>query len=357
MRGEVQKQSSMLCLVSPESKVPHDHPLRGIKKLADEALKQLSPVFDQMYAAGGRKSIPPERLLKALLLQALYSISSETQLCEQIEYNMLFRWFLDMDMVEDVFDRSTFTKNRERMLEHDVATHFFSAVREQARDAGLMSSEHFSVDGSLLQAWGSVKSFRPKDDDDQDNNGWGDFKGQQRKNETHESKTDPDAKLWRKGKGKEAKLSYGANALMENRNGLIVDFRIDKLTGTLETDVALEMIAEHVDVGATVGADKGFDNETFVNGSRDLGVTPHVAQNISSTRRKSCIDGRTTRHAGYQRSQVKRRLIEQLFGWFKAFGGGPRSRFRGVERTRLGGLLVVAAYNLLRMARLMPETA
>lgn len=357
MRGEVQKQSSMLCLVSPESKVPHDHPLRGIKKLADAALEQISPVFDQMYAVGGRKSIPPERLLKALLLQALYSISSETQLCEQIEYNMLFRWFLDMDMVEDVFDRSTFTKNRKRMLEHEAAAHFFAAVRDQAEQAGLTSSEHFSVDGSLLQAWGSVKSFRPKDDDDndQDNNGWGDFKGQTRTNDTHESKTDPDAKLWRKGKGKEAKLSYGANALMENRNGLIIDFRIDKLTGTLETDVALEMIAEHVDVGATVGADRGYDNETFVNGTRDLGVTPHVAQH--TTRRRSSIDGRTTRHAGYRVSQIKRRLIEQLFGWFKIFGGGPRSRFRGVERTRLAGFVVVAAYNLLRMARLMPETA
>jgi transposase len=353
MRGEAPKQSSMLCLVSPESMVPHDHPIRPIKKLADEALAQLSSVFDQMYAQGGRKSIPPERLLKALLLQALFSVRSETQLCEQIRYNMLFRWFLDMDMTEDVFDRSTFTKNRVRMLEHEVTAQFFIAVVGQAREASLMSSDHFSVDGSLIQAWGSLKSFRPKDDDSQDNNGWGDFKGKKRKNDTHESKTDPDAKLWRKGKGKEAKLCYGANALMENRNGLVVDFRIDKLTGTLEVDAAIEMLAEHVDVGATAGGDKGYDNERFVNGVRDLGITPHVAQNITA-QRGSFIDGRTTRHEGYRVSQVKRRLIEQIFGWFKTVGAG-RSRFRGVERTRLAGYITIAAYNLLRMARLIPE--
>jgi transposase len=336
--------------------VPHDHPIRGIKKLADEALAQLSPVFDQMYAQGGRKSIPPERLLKALLLQALFSVRSETQLCEQLRYNMLFRWFLDMDMVDDVFDRSTFTKNRERMLKHEVTAQFFVAVVAQAREASLMSSEHFSVDGTLIQAWGSLKSFRPKDDDDQDNNGWGDFQGKQRKNDTHESKTDPGAKLWRKGKGKESKLCYGANALMENRNGLVVDFRIDELSGTLERDAAVEMIAEHVDVQATVGADKGYDSADFVERVRDLGVTPHVAQNIDG-RRGSNIDGRTTRHTGYQVSQIVRRRIEQIFGWMKTVGGVARSRFRGVERTRLAGYIVAVAYNLLRMSRLLAKPA
>lgn len=353
MRGEAPKQSSMLCLVSPESMVPHDHPLRPIKKLADEALAELSPVFDEMYARGGRKSIPPERLLKALLLQALFSVRSETQLCEQLRYNMMFRWFLDMDMIEDVFDRSSFTKNRERMLEHEVTARFFVAVVNQARAANLMSSEHFSVDGSLIQAWGSLKSFRPKDDDDQDNNGWGDFKGKKRKNDTHESKTDPDAKLWRKGRGKEAKLCYGANALMENRNGLVVDFRLDVVHGSLEEDVALDMLAKHVDVGATVGGDKNYDCDRFVSGARDLGITPHVAQNITP-HRGSNIDGRTTRHAGYHISQVKRRLIEQIFGWYKSVAGG-RSRFRGVDRTRLASYVTIAAYNLLRMARLLPE--
>jgi transposase len=354
MRGEGPKQSSMLCLVSPETLVPHDHPLRAIKKLADAALAELSPVFDQMYAEGGRKSIPPERLLKGLLLQALFSIRSETQLCEQLHYNMLFRWFLDMDMTEQVFDRSTFTKNRERMLAHEVTARFFVAVVGQARNAGLMSSEHFSVDGTLIQAWGSLKSFRPKEDDDQDNNGWGGFKGQARKNDTHESKTDPDAKLWRKGKGKEAKLCYGANALMENRNGLIVDFRIDEITGTLERDAALDMIAENVQGRCTVGGDKGYDTVEFVEDLRALNATPHIARNIGP-RRSSSIDGRTTRHAGYEMSQVKRKLIEQIFGWTKTVGGMARSRFRGLERTRLAGSIVAAAYNLLRMSRLIPD--
>jgi transposase len=356
MRGEAPKQSSMLCLVSPESMVPHDHPLRAIKKLADEALAQLSSLFDEMYAEGGRKSIPPERLLKALLLQALFSIRSETQLCEQLRYNMLYRWFLDMDMVEGVFDRSTFTKNRERMLNHEVTAAFFVAVVEQARGAGLMSSEHFSVDGTLIEAWGSLKSFRPKDDDSQDNNGWGDFKGEKRKNDTHESKTDPDAKLFRKGKGKEAKLCYGANALMENRNGLLVDFRINEISGTLERDAALDMIAESVTGPCTVGADKGYDTDDFVTHARELDATPHVAQNVNA-RRSSNIDGRTTRHTGYEISQVIRKRIEQIFGWMKTAGGMKRSRFRGLARTQLAGYVVGAAYNLLRMSRLMPQPA
>jgi transposase len=357
MRGEAPKQSSMLCVISPESMVPHDHPLRAVKKLADAALVKLSPVFDEMYAQSGRKSIPPERLLKALLLQALFSVRSETQLCEQLRYNMLFRWFLDMDMTEEVFVRSSFTKNRERMLDHEVTAQFFIIVVEQARSAGLMSSEHFSVDGTLIQAWGSLKSFRPKGDDDQDdNNGWGGFKGETRKNDTHESKTDPDAKLWRKGKGKEAKLCYGANALMENRNGLIVDFRIDEITGTLERDAALDMIAENVTGQCTVGGDKGYDSADFVEDLRELDATPHIAQNISS-HRGSNIDGRTTRHAGYAISQVKRKLIEQIFGWMKTVGGMGRSRFRGLERTRLTGSIVAAAYNLLRMSRLIQDPA
>lgn len=354
MRGEAPKQSSMLCLVSPESMVPHDHPLRPIKKMADQALTELSPLFDEMYASTGRKSIPPERLLKALLLQALFSVRSETQLCEQLRYNMLFRWFLDMDMTEEVFDRSSFTSNRARLLEHEVTAHFFVAVVDQARTAGLMSSEHFSVDGTLIEAWGSHKSFRPKDedDDDQDNNRWSNFKGKRRKNDTHESKTDPDAKLWRKSKGKEAKLSYGANALMENRNGLLVDFRIDTLTGSLERDASIDMIIDNVSGRCTVGADKGYDDPRWVEGLRGLGATPHVAQNLTAPQ-GSYIDKRTTRHPGYVDSQVIRRRIEQIFGWMKTVGGLRRSRFQGVERTRLFGYIVAAAYNLTRISRLL----
>ena len=357
MRGKAPKQSSMLCLVSPESMVPQDHPLRPIKKMADQALAELSPVFDEMYASTGRKSVAPERLLKSLLLQALFSVRSETQLCEQLQYNMLYRWFLDMDMTEKVFDRSSFTSNRERLLAHEVTAQFFDAVVDQAREAKLMSSEHFSVDGSLIEAWGSHKSFRPKDeeDDDNDNNGWGGYKGKKRTNDTHESKTDPDAKMWRKGKGKESKLCYGANLLMENRNGLLVDFRLDKMSGTLECDTAIEMIAENVNGRCTVGLDKGYDSYDCVMTLRELGATAHVAQNITK-HRGSNIDGRTTRHVGYRISQVIRRRVEQIFGWMKTTGGFRRSRFRGVERTRMAGYMVAAAYNLTRMSRLLMET-
>jgi len=352
MRGEAPKQSSMLCLVSPESMVPHEHPLRPIKKMADRALEELSPLFDEMYASTGRKSIPPERLLKALLLQALFSIRSETQVCEQLRYNMLYRWFLDMDMTEAPFDRSSFTSNRERMLTHEATAHFFIAVVAQAREAGLMSSEHFSVDGTLIEAWGSLKSFRPKDEDDSDNNGWSDFKGEKRKNDTHESKTDPDSKLWRKGKGKEAKLCYGADALMENRNGLLADFEINPISGTLEREMAIEFIARNAEGPCTLGGDKNYDTLECVAGLRALGATPHVTQNITK-KRDSNIDGRTTRHVGYQISQVIRRRIEQIFGWMKTVGGLRRSRYRGVERTRWIGYIVAAAYNLTRMSRLM----
>jgi transposase len=355
MRGETPKQTSMLCLISAESRVPADHPLRPIKALADAALEQLSPLFDEIYAVSGRRSVPPERLLKALLLQSLFSIRSERQLCEQLHYNLLYRWFLDMDMTEEVFDPTTFTKNRDRLCHHEVTARFFQIVVGQAREAELMSSDHFSVDGTMIEAWGSLKNFRPKDEDkrdDDDSNGWGDFRGQKRSNETHEAKTDPDAKLWRKGKGKEAKLVYGGNALMENRNGLLVDLRIDRMSGTLEIDAALEMLDENVAGRSTVGADKAYDTRRFVEESRRRGATPHVAQNITA-HRGSTIDGRTTRHAGYEVSLIVRRRIEQIFGWMKDFGGLGRSRFRGLERTRLAAYMVAAAYNLLRMSRLM----
>lgn len=348
----------MLCLMSVEDRVPQDHPLRPIKKMADEALRELSPVFDEIYGSSGRYSVPPEYLLKALLLQALYSIRSERALCEQLQYNLLYRWFLDMDMLEEAFVPTTFTKNRDRLLKHHVAERFFDAVVSQAKGAGLMSSDHFSVDGTMIEAWASMKSFRPKDDDDDDNNGWSDFRGKKRSNETHESKTDPEAKLWRKGKGREAKLCFAGNALMENRNGLVLDFHIDQMSGTIEREAALEMLAIHVgdNPKATAGADKGYDTKEFVAKLRELGITPHVAQNITSNR-GSAIDGRTTRHWGYAASQKIRKRIEEIFGWMKTVGCFRRTRFRGVARTQMAAYILVAAYNLTRMAKLMPAAA
>jgi len=344
----------MLCLISPESRVPREHPLRDIKKLADAALRELSPIFDAMYAEIGRPSVPPERLLKSMLLIALYSIRSERQYCEQLEYNLLYRWFLDMDMIEEAFDASTFSRNRERLMEHEVAAMFFATVREQASDR--MSREHFSVDGTLLQAWASLKSFRPKDSDDDDNNGWGGFRGQQRKNDTHESKTDPEAKLARKGHGQEAKLCFAGHALMDNRNGLLVDLQVSEANGSAERETALSMLQEHAREGATIGADRGFDTRDFVRQCREAGVTPHVAQ-FENARRSSAIDGRTTRHAGYSMSQRIRKRIEQVFGWIKTIGGMRRTRYRGRRRTQLAAYFVGAAYNLLRIAKLRRLTA
>lgn len=339
----------MLCLLSPEDRVPQDHPLRQIRRLADDALSVLSDDFDTLYAEDGRASVPPERLLKASLLIALYSIRSERQFCEQLEYNLLFRWFLGMDMLETAFDPTTFSKNRERLMNADVAALFFIAIREQASD--LMSREHFSVDGTLLQAWASMKSFRPKDEDDGDNNGWADFRGTRRSNDTHESKTDPEARLARKGGGREAKLCYAGHALVENRHGLLVDLHVSEANGRAERDTALELCADHVRPGATLGADKGYDTKEFVDGCRQLGVTPHVAQN-EHARRRSAIDARTTRHEGYRISQTIRMRIEQVFGWLKSIGGLRRTRYRGRPKVQFAAYLAAAAYNLLRIARL-----
>jgi len=339
----------MLCLVSPESRVPPQHPLRAIKVLADTALRQMSPQFDVMYASTGRPSVPPERLLKGLLLIALYSVRSERQFCEQLDYNLLFRWFLDMDMLEESFDASTFSRNRERLMEHEIAAQFFVTVREQATH--LMSHEHFSVDGTLLQAWASMKSFHPKDDDGGDNNGWADFRGTKRSNDTHESTTDPESRLMRKGKGREARLCFMGHALMENRNGLLVDVRVSEANGRAEREVALDMLDEHARGRATVGADRGYDTRDFVARCRNKGVTPHVARNESG-RRRSAIDGRTSRHDGYRISQTTRMQVEQVFGWMKTIGGLGRSRYRGKRRTQLAAYLAAAAYNLLRITRL-----
>ena len=356
MRGRETKQSSMLCLMSPEERVPADHPLRRIKKTTDTVLERLSPVFDDMYAATGRSSVPPERLLKSMLLMALYSVRSERMFCEQLNYNLLFRWFLDMDMVEEAFDATTFTHNRERLLKHDVAGEFFGAVVREAKRKDLMSTDHFSVDGTLIEAWASMKSFRPKDekddDDKPDGNGWQDFSGKPRSNETHECKTDPEAKLMRKGKGKPAVLCFSGHAMMENRNGLLVDFRIADASPREEVNVALAMLDERSPRSrlVTVAADRAYDVKRFVEESRVLGATPHVVQ---LRKRRSNVDERTTRHPGYAISLRCRMRIEEIFGWMKTAGNFRRSRWRGIAKTQLAASMVAAAYNLLRMSKLL----
>jgi transposase len=352
----------MLSLVQPEQRVPADHPLRGIKKLADAALVDLEAPFSAMYSSTGRPSIPPERLLKATLLMALYTVRSERMFCEQLDYNLLFRWFLDMSMDEPGFDATSFTKNRERLLAHDIAGHFFRAVVEQARKAKLMSRDHFTVDGTLIEAWASLKSFKKKDGSsdreppDDKGNPTVNFHGEERSNETHESTTDPEAKLARKGSGKEAKLAFSQHVLMENRNGLIVDLRVVGATGTAERETALNMLGDENDCERpiTVAADKGYDTREFVGVCRRLNVTPHVAQHTGGGRR-SGIDDRTTRHAGYKFSQRIRKRVEEIFGWCKTVGNFRKTRYKGLARNNLAALFVGAAYNLLRMSRLTAE--
>lgn len=346
----------MLSLNTPEALVPKQHPARRIKALADEALRELSPTFDRMYAATGRNSVPPETLLKSMLLMALFSVRSERQFCEQLGYNLLFRWFLDMNLEDEPFNHSTFTKNRDRLLEHEVAHLFLQAIVVQARKRRLMSSEHFSVDGTLIEAWASMKSFRPKDESDDergDGNGWADFRGETRSNDTHESKTDPEAKLARKGKGRESKLSYCVNALMENRSGLVVSMRTLQATGRAEREAAVTMLDRDLagDRRITLGADKGYDTREFVEECRVRNVTPHVAQNESAHRR-SAIDRRTTAHPGYAASSVVRRRIESIFGWLKTIAGMRKTRYRGLKRTSFWAEMGAATYNLMRMAKL-----
>src|SRR5262245_16420779 len=361
MRGQNSVQPSLLCLVSPEQRIPKQHPLRQVKHWADAALRELLSQLDAMYSETGRPSIPPERLLKASLLMALYTVRSERMFCEQLEYNLLFRWFLDMDQLEPGWDHSSFSKNRQRLIEHEIASAFFAEIVTLAKQAGLMSSEHFSVDGTLSEAWASLKSFRRKDDDDDppadgsDSNRWVNFHGEKRSNETHQSKTDPEAKLIRKGPGKPAKLSFSAHALMDNRNGLLSDLRIAEANGYAERQVALEMLEATLDGSpATLGADKGYDTRDFVRDCRSRGVTLHVAQNQSG--RRSAIDRRTTRHPGYRISQTIRMRIEEIWGWAKTVGNFARTRLRGIQRTQHAAYLVGTAYNLLRMARLSPLT-
>jgi transposase len=352
MRGRSSSQMSVVCLFSLEDAIPDTHPIRRIKRLADEALGSLEPVFSKMYAETGRPSVPPERLLLASVLMALYSVRSERMFCERLRYDLLFRWFLDMGLDEAPFDATCFGKNRARLIERDVAKEFFAAVVELARAEDLVSSEHFSVDGTLIEAWASLKSFRPKGEQAaKDNNGWADFRGERRSNQTHASTTDPEARLWRKGKGREAKLCFMGHSLMENRNGLLVDMCVTVATGHAEREAALEMVDAQELRDGTLGADRGYDTADFVDSCRSRGITPHVAQNTSN--RRSAIDGRTTRWPGYAISSVKRRLVEQGFGWIKSVGGLKRSRLRGVAKTQLLAHVSGAAYNLLRIARLV----
>jgi len=354
MRGEDQKQQAMFSYVSPEARVPKDHPLRPIRIMVDNVLVNLAPLFREMYSHTGRPSIPPEQLLRASLLQVLYTIRSERMLVEQLDYNLLFRWFVGLSMDDKVWNHSTFSKNRERLMRFEVATAFFQATKAIAERAGLMSKEHFTVDGTLIEAWASIKSFRPKDDQDPPapggRNAEVDFKGQKRTNDTHQSTTDPDARLLRKSKGKEAKLCFMGHALMENRNGLVVDSRLTEANGTAEWDAALEMIDNLPTTGrVTVGGDKGYDVPCFVDGLRERFATPHVAQKDKGT----AIDGRTTRHAGYQVSLRIRKRVEEIFGWLKTIGCLRKTRHRGLDLVGWMFEFSLSAYNLIRMRNLI----
>jgi transposase len=357
MRGADQRNDTLFSYVRPDSRVPTNHPLRAIRRITDIALASLSDRFDAMYSEIGRPSIPPEKLLRALLLQAFYSIRSERQLMEQMDYNLLFRWFVGLSVDEPVWVPTVFSKNRERMLEGDIAAAFMDAVLNQDEVKGLLSTEHFSVDGTLIQAWASMKSFRRKDGNDEPpgpgRNGTRDFHEETRSNETHASTTDPDARLARKGAGKEAKLSFTGHLLMENRNGLVVDTRLTPATGTAEREAAIAMLNE-VPGGhrITVGADKAYDTADFVAEMRAMKVTPHVARNINA-HRGSNIDARTTRHAGYEISQVIRKRIEEANGWIKVVGGMARTLHRGVDRVGWMFQLRAAAYDLVRLPKLL----
>ena len=357
MRGNTEIQGTMLSSLTADQLVPADHPIRQIKPIVDNALRELSPTFSRMYAETGRPSIPPEHLLKACLLIALYSVRSERQFCERLQYDLLFKWFLDLNITDPAFDASTFSKNKERLLEHEVAREFLAVVVGEARRRRLLSEDHFTVDGTLLEAWASLKSFHPRDGGDStpaagERNPSVDFHGEKRRNDTHQSTTDPEARLARKGHGKEARLCFTGHVLMENRNGLVVDVALTQATGTAERDTALDMLEEIPGSHrVTVGADKGYDTKDFVTKCRSMKITPHVAR-----RQTSKVDGRTTRHAGYQVSQRIRKRVEEIFGWVKTVGGGRKLRYKGTERNMLWWELTAVAYNLLRMAKLALNT-
>ncbi len=351
MRGSDPKQDGMFSYVSPEQRVPAEHPLRPLRTMVDDILKEMSPRFAKLYADRGRPSIPPERLLRALLLQILYTVRSERLLMEQLNYNLLFRWFVGMGMDEVVWNHAVFSKNRERLLNEEVAEVFFQRVLERAKP--YLSDEHFTVDGTLIEAWASHKSFRPKDGGEppSGNGREVDFHREKRSNETHRSTTDPDARLYKKSKGSEAKMSYLGHALMENRHGLLVDTMVTLADGTAERDAAVLMASQISGVKqVTLGGDKNYDTQELVRDLREMKVTPHVAQN--NTNRRSAINGRTTQHAGYAISQKKRKRIEESFGWMKTIGMLKKVKLRGLEKVSWLFTFVAAVYNLYRLQRL-----
>src|SRR3954454_21644911 len=365
MRGEDLQQDELFSYGGLEDRVPANHPLRPIRAMVDEALKQMSNRFDEIYGEDGRRSIPPERLLRALLLQMLYSVRSERMMMEQMEYNLLFRWFVGLSFNEPVWHPTVFTKNRDRLLEGAVAEEFFSLIVGQARNRKLLSDEHFTVDGTLIEAWAGQKSFQRKGSDhdplnppppDRSGNPTVNWHKEKRSNDTHQSLTDPMARLYKKTRGAEARLGYLGHVLTENRNGLVVDVRLTQAGGTAERDAALTMLDNKPGwKRATLGGDRGYDTRGFVAATRDLKVTPHVARNDSN--RRSAIDNRTTRHQGYAISQVKRKRVEEVFGWMKTVALQRKTRFRGLDRVGWMFTLAASAYNLVRMRNLQVATA
>lgn len=357
MRGSFQDQGGLFSYVSPETRVPKQHPLRRIRQLVGDVLKELSPSLGRLYAREGRPSVPPEQLLSALLLHVLYSIRSERQLIEQLNYNLLYRWFVGLSPDDPVWDATTFTKNRERLENGDVFQKFMARLLNHPEVTPLLSDEHFSVDGTLIEAWASQKSFRPKDGSDPDGS---DFHGQKRKNDTHASTTDPDSRLYRKAAGREAKLCYMGHVTMENRNGLVVAGRVTQANGTAErraSEAMLKLQRKAAGHHITVGEDKAYDTADHVAALRKLEVTPHVTRNDAETksgkRRRSAIDGRTTRHAGYGMSQTRRAMIECIFGWGKQHGTMRRTKHRGIARVAADFVLNLIAYNLVRIPKLV----
>ena len=363
MRGTTTRQVTMLSALTTDSLIPPEHPIRRIKLVVEAVLAELGPEFDAMYARTGRQSVPPEQLLKATVLMALYSIRSERQFCERLRYDLLFKFFLDLNVDDEGFDHSTFSRNRERLLGHEIADRFFAAVVRQAHLRRYVSGEHFSVDGTLLEAWASHKSFRPKDDDGRSGpsppgrNAEVDYHGERRSNETHQSTTDPEARLARKGNAVAAKLSYTGHLLMEHRNALIADMELSAATGYAERETALTLLRRLPRRARrrTVAADKGYDSKDFVAGCRELGVTPHVSQN--TTNRRSAIDARTTRHPGHEISLRIRKRIEEPFGWMKTVAGGRKLRYIGLQRNRAWFLMTGAVYNLIRITALDAQAA
>lgn len=355
MRGDDQQlQPGMFSYVALEDRIPKDHPLRAIRALVDQVLRGMSKQFDGLYSEVGRPSIPPERLLRALLLQVFYSIRSENLLMEQLDYNLLFRWFVGLEIDDRVWDATVYSKNRDRLLNQEVARAFFEQVKRQAVE--LMSDEHFTVDGTLIEAWASQQSFQRKDKGDAGSGQ--NFHGQERRNDSHQSKTDPEARLYRKSSGKEARLSYLGHTVVENRNGLVVAAMATQADGTAEYDAGLLMVADLMKKRKrrmTLGADKAYDTKDFVKTVRELGATPHVTQN--NTNRRSAIDGRTTRHPGYQVSLSQRWLVEKPFGWMKQIGGLRKVKLRGLAKVEWLFVFTCAAYNLLRIPKLRAQSA